>query len=255
MSNTCKLCSTDAQRNACAAGRWRGTLVAIKMVEHAAGANAANQADKIEREALLSTSLSHPNVITTFKVSTMLASTAQALRSASSADTDWSAPSLLGTPGSPQQSGSEDGASSHRSYMDSANTMRSGSLADSGPGSAQATPRDSAMSDHGGMRIPRSPFIPSPAGGPADVLRESQSGAYDGDSLSRTSPGGYDGVAATAVQPAFDSAASNAGRRPPVNRAEEGDYAMSPEELAAEDDADAVEERCAMSSYSRTTCL
>ena len=111
-------------------GRWRGTLVAIKVVEHAPGADMVNQAENIKREALLSTSLSHPNVITTFKVSTMLASTAQALRSTSSADTDWSAPHVLRTPGSPQQPGSasEDGASSHRSYLDSATSLHDDGL-------------------------------------------------------------------------------------------------------------------------------
>ena len=213
------------------------------MVEHAAGANALEQADKIEREALLSTSLSHPNVITTFKVSTMLASTAQALRSASSADTDWSAPTMPRTPGSPQQPGSasEDGASSHRLHMDSANTLHSSSLADFEPGSAQATPRDSAMSEHGrgGMRVPQSPFSQAPAGGPAHALQ---------DSSSRTGPDGGGGAAATALQPAFDSAASHAGRRPAaVSRGDDADYVLSPEELAAEDDPDAVEERCALS--------
>ena len=243
---TLKFSSSDMHCNFCAAGRWRGTLVAIKMVEHAAGANALEQADKIEREALLSTSLSHPNIITTFKVSTMLATTAQALRSASSGDTDWSAPSMPRTPRSPQQSGSafEEGASSHRMYMDSANTLHSGSTADSGSGSAQAMPRDSAMAEHdsGGMRVPLSPFSPASA----DVPRGSAlSSANDGGSLSGTSPGRYDGAAATARQPAFDSAASNAGRRAAVSRAEEQDYALSPEELAAEDNPDAVDERCA----------
>ena len=252
--------SADVQCNACAAGRWRGTLVAIKMVEHAAGANALEQAKKIEREALLSTSLSHPNVITTFKVSTMLASTAQGLRSASSSDTDWSAPAMPRTPRSPQLLGSaSDGdGSTHRRYMDSANTLHSGSINSSGLGSAQATPRDSAMSEHGGdgLRMLQSPFSHAAAGGHVDVPRDSLSSAHDRNSISRTSPGAYDSAAATASQPAFDSAASNAGRRPAVSRAEGEEYALSPEELAAEDDPDAVEERCAVSRQkSRGFCL
>ena len=226
------------------AGRWRDTLVAIKMVEHAAGANAPEQADKIQREALLSTSLSHPNVITTFKVSTMLVSAAQVLRSSSSAETDWSAPNMPRTPRSPQQPGgaSEAADSSHRSFLDSANSLHD-------DGSAQATPRDSAMSEHGsrGMRVPLSPFSQAPAGGPADLLH---------DSSSRTGPDGGGDAAATAVHPTLDSAARNAGRRPAdVSRIEEGDYALSPEEMAAEDDPDAVEERCAQSADCRSACL
>ena len=244
-------CFSDMHCNFSAAGRWQGTLVAIKMVEHAAGADALEQAARIEREALLSTSLSHPNVVTTFKVSTMLASAAQALRSASSAaDTDWSAPNMPRTPRSPQQPGSasEDGASSHRSYMDSAKILHSGSLADSGLSSAQATPRDSAVSERGGgdMRVPQSPFSQAFAGPPADVPRESLSSTYDRGGLGGTSPSGDGGAAAVAV-PAFDSAASVARRHLAVSRTEEGDYALSPEELAAEDDPDAVEERCALS--------
>ena len=48
------------------AGRWRSTLVAIKVVEHAPGMEMLSLAEqKIEREALLATSLSHPNVIAT----------------------------------------------------------------------------------------------------------------------------------------------------------------------------------------------
>ena len=254
-----KSSSRDMQSNAYAAGRWRGTLVAIKMVEHAAGASAVEQAEKIEREALLSTSLSHPNIITTFKVCTMLASTAQALRSTSSADTDWSAPTMPRNPGSPQQPGSvsEDGASSHRSYMDSASTVHGGSIADFGPGSAQATPRDSAMSEHGGggMRMLPSPFSLTNADRPAHGPHGSSSSASERDSLAGTRPSGDGSAAATAVKPAFDSAAIYAGRRPPVNRAEEGDYALSPEELAAEDDPDAVEERCGVSRSPMQECL
>ena len=226
------------------------------MVEHGICADALKEAEKIEREALLSTSLSHPSVITTFKVCTMLASTAQALRSASRADTDWSAPNMPRTPGSPQQPGSasEDFASGHRIYVDSASTLHGGSGVDYGPGSTQVTPRDSAMSGRGGMRMLQSPFSGAFAGGLSGAQRDSMSSGHDRSSMSGTSPGGNAGaVTSTAAQPAFDSAASNAGRRPAVGRGEEGDYALSPEELAAEDDPDAVEERCAPSEL--TACL
>ena len=42
-----------------------------------------------------------------------------------------------------------------------------------------------------------------------------------------------------------------------LSRAEEGDYALSPEESAAEDDADAVEERCGLvkATQRRSACL
>ena len=232
--------------------------MAIKMVEHACGANAVEQANKIEREALLSTSLSHPNVITTFKVSTMLASTAQALRSASSADTDWSAPSMPRNPRSPQQPGSAsegDGTRYRSSFVDNANSLHDDGSAGTGPGSAQATPRDSAMSEHGGggVRMPQTPFSRVSAGGPGDFL-PGEHDTYGRGSLSGNSPGG--GAAAGALQPAFDSAASNEGRRAVLSRAEEGDYALSPEESTAEDDADAVGERCGfLKGHQTQECL
>ena len=57
------------------AGRWRSTLVAIKVVEHSPGVSESMSLaeQKIEREALLATSLSHPNIIATFKICTMTA--------------------------------------------------------------------------------------------------------------------------------------------------------------------------------------
>lgn len=56
-------------------GRWRSTLVAIKVVEHSPGISESMSLaeQKIEREALLATSLSHPNIIATFKICTMTA--------------------------------------------------------------------------------------------------------------------------------------------------------------------------------------
>ena len=57
------------------AGRWRSSLVAIKVVEHSPGMSESMSLaeQKIEREALLATSLSHPNIIATFKICTMTA--------------------------------------------------------------------------------------------------------------------------------------------------------------------------------------
>ncbi|CAL8462804.1 g2337 [Coccomyxa elongata] len=59
-------------------GRWRSTLVAIKVVEHASvSMDAMSMAEqKIEREALLATSLAHPNIIATFKICRMTAGSA-----------------------------------------------------------------------------------------------------------------------------------------------------------------------------------
>ncbi len=49
--------------------------MAIKVVEHSPGARESLTLaeQKIEREALLATSLSHPNIIATFKICTMTA--------------------------------------------------------------------------------------------------------------------------------------------------------------------------------------
>ena len=49
--------------------------MAIKVVEHSPGARESLSLaeQKIEREALLATSLSHPNIIATFKICTMTA--------------------------------------------------------------------------------------------------------------------------------------------------------------------------------------
>ena len=221
-------------------GRWRGTLVAIKTVEHSAGADVLDLADKIEREALLSTSLIHPNVITTFKVCTMMASNAQALRSAGSADADWSAANMQRASRSPQHSGSitADEGSSHRSYVDSARTFHDGGVAGPGPGSAQAPSSGTTVPEHGGggVRLPQSPFTAAAAGGPSGTLHDSSGGS---------NRGGLEHAAARERGAAFDSAGGNAGRRPAAFLAEEEVFTLSPEETAAEDDAEEVRERCA----------
>lgn len=47
---------------------WRGTIVAVKLIEHSIdGATTKN----IQREAALSTSVSHPNIVITYKVATV----------------------------------------------------------------------------------------------------------------------------------------------------------------------------------------
>ena len=220
------------------------------MVEHAPGADALKQAEQIEREALLATSLVHPNVVTTFKVCTMLASTAQALRSAGSADTDWSAASLARSPSLPQQAGSnsEGGGSGRRLDMDSASALHFGDSGGPGPTLAQATPGDSAMSEHGGggTWLPRSPFSQGADGGLVESLRGTSSGALGTGRSGSRHQGGLDGAAATAEEPTADSATGNAGRHPAMLRAEAGEYSLSPEEVAAEDDAEEVQDRCTL---------
>ena len=63
------------------AGRWRNTLVAIKMVEHTAaitpglGVSSKSAPDSLQLETLLSLSLCHPNIVATFKVCTVLSGT------------------------------------------------------------------------------------------------------------------------------------------------------------------------------------
>lgn len=59
------------------AGRWRNTLVAIKKVEHSVdltpgmGVGAKSFEEGLQLETLLSLSLSHPNIVVTFRVCTM----------------------------------------------------------------------------------------------------------------------------------------------------------------------------------------
>ncbi|KAK9842248.1 hypothetical protein WJX81_002584 [Elliptochloris bilobata] len=56
-------------------GRWKGAVVAVKVVEHSTfGADAdiaAAEERRVARESLLSTSLSHPNVVSTYKICTI----------------------------------------------------------------------------------------------------------------------------------------------------------------------------------------
>ena len=63
-------------------GRWRGTVVAIKVVEHEppSDSSASLEEQAVEREALLASNLSHPNVIATFKICTMHAGAAHTLQ-------------------------------------------------------------------------------------------------------------------------------------------------------------------------------
>lgn len=64
----------------CFAGRWQGALVAIKVVEHNMidrDECPASVALRIERETKFSTSLAHPNVVSTYKITTVCKSVAE----------------------------------------------------------------------------------------------------------------------------------------------------------------------------------
>lgn len=66
-----------------AAGRWKATPVAVKIIEHhaAGGRSSGGKTISAGRETLLATSVSHPNVVTTYHISTMSMSERSALAS------------------------------------------------------------------------------------------------------------------------------------------------------------------------------
>lgn len=69
--------NADINSVAVGAGRWKGVIVAIKVVEHSTSTreeSLSTAKQRIDRESVLSTSLSHPNVITTFKICTIKSS-------------------------------------------------------------------------------------------------------------------------------------------------------------------------------------
>lgn len=115
-----------------AAGRWRNTLVAIKIVDHTIltsteeGRGKEGPKEGLQLETLLSLSLCHPNIVATFRVCTMEAgalpagsSTSGSDRASPAANAGPAAPSpdraadapklgdvgLPGLPGSPAQAG------------------------------------------------------------------------------------------------------------------------------------------------------
>jgi hypothetical protein len=65
------------------AGRWKATSVAVKIIEHhaAGGCSSGGKTISAGRETLLATSVSHPNVVTTYHISTMSISERSALAS------------------------------------------------------------------------------------------------------------------------------------------------------------------------------
>ncbi len=75
----CMLCNDCGAH----AGRWRGTLVAIKVVEQPPfpGCNSSLDEQQIEHGALLASMLRHPHIISTYKICVAEAGHAQELRS------------------------------------------------------------------------------------------------------------------------------------------------------------------------------
>jgi hypothetical protein len=69
-------------------GRWKGVIVAIKVVEHSTSTreeSLSTAKQRIDRESVLSTSLAHPNVISTYKICTINTNRFQHFDSASQA--------------------------------------------------------------------------------------------------------------------------------------------------------------------------
>lgn len=58
-------------------GRWKGAVVAIKVVQHSRGTRGLSAQQRMDRESLLSTSLSHPNIVTTYKITPVQSSSRQ----------------------------------------------------------------------------------------------------------------------------------------------------------------------------------
>lgn len=138
-----------------------------------------------------------------------------------------------------------------RAYLDSAGSPHGGRA----PGLA---PMDSAMSEHIGAGW-RSPFSEAIS---QDTLEIDPHGSAEGTRGSSRNPssGGFDSAASAAggvrVGLGSDSAAGSVGSRRPDGGlgagGGRGDYAMSLEELAAEDDEDEVAERCALPPQPQT---
>jgi hypothetical protein len=90
----------------CCSGRWKATTVAVKIIEHVEGApgTASSGGKKISvgRESTLATSISHPNVVQTYHISTMTVAQRSALANT------WLADSAVNTNGSPQPTKEQD---------------------------------------------------------------------------------------------------------------------------------------------------
>ena len=61
-------CRGFFQQQGWPAGKWKGTTVAVKIIEHSAESSSGI---KELRESVLSSSIIHPNVVSTYKIRTI----------------------------------------------------------------------------------------------------------------------------------------------------------------------------------------
>jgi hypothetical protein len=269
------------------AGRWRSTLVAIKVVEHASVSSDTMSAaeQKIEREALLATSLAHPNIIATFKICRMSAGSALGTNKSGMSTFGPPRTSLGARDQQQPQSGGEASAARRASGQDAGPSGAESALGlyggrasrDAGSGGSGR-----GSSSSGGGRRPAGgrgdfPIASLPAG---DTLSAGNSDNTQGAKLpSAAGPGirgpqGSIGTAGTAgsaesFDPATavivempvssppdtatgkgsDSAQNNGGKRPYLGESQEDDLELMPGEKENEDDEYAIEERCGLLFY------
>ncbi|EIE27156.1 kinase-like protein [Coccomyxa subellipsoidea C-169] len=259
-------------------GRWRSTLVAIKVVEHASVSNdtitVAEQ--KIEREALLATSLAHPNIIATFKICRM--SAGSALGTNKSGMSTFGGARTSGAAAAQRRASSQDAGPSG---AESALGLYGGRVSrDAGSGgSGRGSSRGGSSSSNGGGRRPAGgrgdfPITGIPAGETLSAGNSDNAGARQPPSSIR-GPQGSIGMAGsaesfdpstavivdmpgssppnTAPGKGSDSAQNNGGKRPQQQGSQEDDLELMPEEKENEDDDDNIEER--RSRLLETWCL
>lgn len=84
-------------------GTWRGALVAVKVVEHRSSTN--KKLAELTRESVLSTALSHPSIVATYKVSTVRLANQKSSLDTGSLDFSGGSQSPRFGPGTPPREG------------------------------------------------------------------------------------------------------------------------------------------------------
>lgn len=237
--------------------------MAIKVVEHASvpydAMTLAEQ--KIEREALLATSLAHPNIIATFKICRMSAGSALGTHKSGMSDavsfgqraSGSAAAEPSGGGGGVQRRGS--GNDVRSSGAESALGLYGGRPSrDAGAGGAATTVADigsagSNRSRGGGDVISgdsgdRGARLGNPVGstgtaGSSDSFDPATTVIVDLPTLSPPESG-----VPTDQTKGSDSAQNNGGKRPGTGGVEQVDLELTPGEKEQEDDEYAIEERC-----------
>lgn len=226
---------------------------------------------KIEREALLATSLAHPNIIATFKICRM--SAGSALGTNKSGMSTFGGPRTSGAAAAQRRASSQDAGPSG---AESALGLYGGRVSrDAGSGgSGRGSSRGGSSSSNGGGRRPAGgrgdfPIAGTPAGETLSAGNSDNAGARQPPSSIR-GPQGSIGTAGsaesfdpstavivdmpgssppnTAPGKGSDSAQNNGGKRPQQQGSHEDDLELMPEEKENEDDDDNIEERCAAAS-------